>query len=228
MKSSDPFFNPPKTQEVVDPFFNPAKPADPPKPKKDPDPKKKAKKPTDVRDAAVQLAMASLGRVLAGEVQPGKGNRRRPRINLADGLLGDRDYYFFWSLERVGVLYGLDKIGGVDWYDAGAESLVQAQNDDGSWGRRGEVETAFALLFLARSNLVRDLSAKVQKNASNAELRRGGHPPPAMVPETPGVDAPVRPADRPSTTALPKAASPNRRCQTPWQTPMIPRGSRLN
>ena len=107
------------------------------------------------------------------------------------------------------MLYGLDKIGGVDWYDAGAESLVQAQNDDGSWGgQRGEVETAFALLFLARSNLVRDLSAKVQKNASNAELRAGGIPAPAMVPETPGVNAPVRPADRPSTTALPKAASP--------------------
>jgi len=164
-KSNDPFFNPPAN---LTPKESPQK--------EQVEPKKGGRKARgDVRDAAVQLALASLGRV----VGQGKGRDRGAMMLLEDRGLGDRDYYFLWSLERVGVIYGLDKIGGTDWYDFGAEQLVRAQNPDGSWGGKGSgsnVETAFALLFLARSNLVRDLSSKVQKDSANAELRAGAGP----------------------------------------------------
>ncbi|HEV3436777.1 MAG TPA: HEAT repeat domain-containing protein [Gemmata sp.] len=177
-KNEDPFFNPPPTPKPDDPFFNPAKPTPPaPPPAKNPIVAKPPppKHPADVRDQAVQKALASLGAVLAGN-GPVQGRGRGPRFLVNGGVLGDRDLYFLWSVERVGVIYGLEKIGNVDWYDLGAEELVGSQNISGSWGRGGrgaEVDTAFALLFLARSNLVIDLSHKVQRGSSTAELRAG-------------------------------------------------------
>jgi hypothetical protein len=142
------------------------------------EPKKPApKRPADARDAAVQRGFAALAAVLAGNAPQGKG--KGGRVRIGDGILTDRDFYFLWSLERVGVIFGVDKIGGIDWYDFGANELIPAQHANGSWGKGAkgsEVETAFALLFLARSNLVRDLSAKVQKGGLNAELRAGAGP----------------------------------------------------
>jgi hypothetical protein len=178
-KNEDPLFNPPPTSKPDDPFFSPAKPPTPPAPPpaKNPTVVKPAppKQPADLRDQAVQKALASLGAVLAGN-GPVQGRGRGPRFLVNGGALGDRDLYFLWSVERVGVIYGLEKIGNVDWYDLGAEELVGSQNISGSWGRGGrgaEVDTAFALLFLARSNLVIDLSHKVQRGSSTAELRAG-------------------------------------------------------
>src|SRR5439155_25064327 len=162
-----------------------------------------AKKPAapkfvgDQRDRAVEAGLANVGAVLAGEVV-GKGKNAVGR-----GRLGDRDMYFLWSLERVGVIYGLDKIGKIDWYELGSDLLIPAQNRDGSWsgGSHGtEVDTAFALLFLARSNLVRDLSAKVQRDPLNAELRGG----PSPIPEAPGAAAVAgAPAPEPKTGPIP-------------------------
>jgi hypothetical protein len=89
-------------------------------------------------------------------------------------------YYFLWSLERVGVAYGLEKIGGKDWYTWGAAILLANQEDDGSWRgaySQGGPDTCFALLFLRRANLVKDLSASLQgkvKDPSTVELRGGG------------------------------------------------------
>ena len=215
VKSDDPFYNPPTNPKSDDPFFNPAKPANPPD-KKNIEPKKGGPKvPADPRDAAIQYGLASLGAVLTGNAP--QGRRKGARIIIGDGALGDRDYYFLWSLERVGVVFGLDKIGGIDWYDLGAEELVRNQNANGSWGKGGggsEVDTAFALLFLARSNLVRDLSAKVQKSAGNTELRAGAGPavlepdPPPMpmaATPTPVKPAPVTPAP---TTSAPTSDDP--------------------
>ncbi len=65
-------------------------------------------------------------------------------------------YYYLYSLERVGMMYGIKKIGGHDWYLEGALWLVNAQREDGSWLSYGEapiVDTAFALLFLKRAVL---------------------------------------------------------------------------
>ena len=153
-KKPDPKIEP---KEDDNPFF---RPVPKPEPKK-PDPKKPA---ADTKDKAIERALDNLADVL--------GNGRRG----GRGRFGDRDYYFLWSLERVGVVYGLKKIGNIDWYELGTEILIPAQKRDGSWsdgGYSNEVETAFALLFLAKSNLVRDLSAKVQRDPLNGELRGG-------------------------------------------------------
>lgn len=63
-------------------------------------------------------------------------------------------HYYLYSLERVGLLYGIKKIGGHDWFLEGALWLVHNQREDGSWHSYGDmpvVDTAFALLFLKKA-----------------------------------------------------------------------------
>jgi hypothetical protein len=94
--------------------------------------------------------------------------------------VGGRAYYFFWSLERVAVALGLDTINKKDWYAWGAEILLANQQGDGTWqGRYGQsgADTCFALLFLKRANLARDLTASLRgklKDPSEKVLRSGG------------------------------------------------------
>ena len=45
------------------------------------------------------------------------------------------DLYFLWSVERVGVIFDLQKIGGKDWYDWGVDIILANQQPDGSWAR---------------------------------------------------------------------------------------------
>jgi len=66
--------------------------------------------------------------------------------------------YFYWSLERVAVIYGLAQIRGVDWYNWGAERLLKKQRPDGGWGGQDCIDTAFAILFLSRANIAEDLT----------------------------------------------------------------------
>jgi hypothetical protein len=94
-----------------------------------------------------------------------------------------RNLYFMWSLERVGMVYGLNTIGKVDWYDWGASILIKTQNqNNGSWRSDGfhsgsvDNATAFALLFLSRANLASDLSNKLKgkvKDPGTSRLVRG-------------------------------------------------------
>ena len=76
--------------------------------------------------------------------------------------------YFMWSVERVGMLYNRRTIGDKDWYPWGADFLLKKQQADGSWrdggyfGSSPNLDTTFALLFLKRANLAKDLSSKVQ------------------------------------------------------------------
>ena len=78
--------------------------------------------------------------------------------------------YFLWSVERVGVMYNLRTIGDKDWYAWGSEVIRDHQNADGSWsmgnyhGSYPQVDTCFALLFLKRANLAKDLSTKVLRH----------------------------------------------------------------
>ncbi len=78
-----------------------------------------------------------------------------------------RDLYFLWSVERVGVLYDLPTIGRKDWYRWGAEMLVANQKPQGNWADGGYpgtnlvIDTCLALLFLKRGNLVADLTTKL-------------------------------------------------------------------
>ena len=135
-----------------------------------PPPPKKTGKPKpigDDRDVAVQRGLALLGTYLGNSVRAGRGALVLPN--------DDKSLYFLWSLERVCVIYGIEKLGGVDWYEVGADLLVRAQANNGSWnaGHGPEVSTSFALLFLTKANVARDLSNKVQRNPSNNELRAG-------------------------------------------------------
>ncbi len=102
---------------------------------------------------------------------------------------GGKNYYFLWSLERVGVAYGLKTIGDKDWYAFGAEVLVANQQNDGSWHGDFAIcgaDTCFALLFLKRANLTRDLTSSLNKNPAP-------EPPPAAtrpaVPAIPSIQA---------------------------------------
>jgi hypothetical protein len=112
--------------------------------------KKSGKKPSldSGKDAAVRNAFLALGGAVG---QPGRSGD--PGIR--------KGFYFLWSLERVAVLHGLKTVGGKDWYAWGGELLLNSQQSDGSWsGEWGpDVDTCFALLFLQRADLARDLSA---------------------------------------------------------------------
>jgi hypothetical protein len=84
------------------------------------------------------------------------------------GPPGVLNLYFLWSVERVGVLCGVDTIGGTDWYRWGVKLLLPAQRRDGSWLGRGAggypvATTCFALLFLRRSDLLPDLRKELAK-----------------------------------------------------------------
>jgi hypothetical protein len=108
--------------------------------------------------------------------------------NRNGGAPINQDLYFFWSLERVGVIYDIRSIGGVDWYHWGAERLVKGQLPNGEWsgvssskGWRFEanVGTSFAILFLSKANVAADLTAQV---GNGDVVERGGNVPEDLAP----------------------------------------------
>jgi hypothetical protein len=94
-----------------------------------------------------------------------------------------QDAYFLWSLERVGMLLELPTIGEKEWYRWGAESLITNQLATGEfnvkdyddehtrWGSarplKGDrfygpiLKTSFSLLFLKKSNPMKDLTPRL-------------------------------------------------------------------
>ena len=68
--------------------------------------------------------------------------------------------YYLWSVERLSVLLGLEEVGEVDWFNKGADILLKAQKEDGSWpdAQGGISDTSFAILFLRKANLGSDIS----------------------------------------------------------------------
>lgn len=105
-------------------------------------------------DPIAKAALAALGGVLK-------------QADQVRGATINGDLYFFWSLERVGVIYDLDTIGGVNWYDWGSRRLLTMQGPDGQWHGKGKweyhgaVATSFAILFLSRANVADDLTNEV-------------------------------------------------------------------
>ncbi len=90
--------------------------------------------------------------------------------------IGGDSYYFLWSLERVCMAMDLDTLGGKDWYEWGSEILIANQTHDGSWQgsyANYRADTCFALLFLKRANLARDLSARMKGKLDQKALRGG-------------------------------------------------------
>ncbi|MFL5330933.1 MAG: hypothetical protein ACJ8C4_18720 [Gemmataceae bacterium] len=88
------------------------------------------------------------------------------------------DLYFMWSVERVATAYGLESIYGVNWYRIGLLRLRDTQAPNGIWAGsyQPEVDTSFALLFLNRSNLTRDLN-NILNPKQTKELTSGGKNP---------------------------------------------------
>jgi hypothetical protein len=91
-------------------------------------------------------------------------------------LTPDRFFYFLWSLERVGEVYCLKTIGKVDWYAWGSNLLLNSQQPDGGWGtgigvNSRAVDTSFALLFLSRANVAKDLSVVLKGRVSDPGTR---------------------------------------------------------
>jgi uncharacterized protein (TIGR03067 family) len=132
--------------------------------------KEKSRTPRDpAHDRFVRAGLLALGSVIG---QPSNGGDGSPPSFL--------NYYFLWSLERVAVVFGLETIGSKDWYSWGAEFALAHQRSDGSWHggyAEGGVDTSFALLFLRRSNLVRDLAASLRgkvQDPGEVTLRAGG------------------------------------------------------
>lgn len=78
--------------------------------------------------------------------------------------------YFLWSLERVATLYRWRKLDGVDWFEVGATYLMKKQQRAGFWSmdylHGPNVDTAFALLFLAKSNLLGSLQEAIMTDGS--------------------------------------------------------------
>jgi hypothetical protein len=116
-----------------------------------------------LNDAVVQAALNYVGEQLAKWV--------------SDGLQGVHlDYYFFWSVERVAVTYSLSRIGGRPWHELGAAVLLRHQQADGTWSNSHGpgVDTCFALMFLKKANLTRDLSSALLNKPGQPSLRAGG------------------------------------------------------
>jgi hypothetical protein len=134
--------------------------------------------PSSASMTCVGLLALAVGHGLRRDDAPGRASVQDEQIQNAMNALGKRvgkpisngeyDLYFLWSLERVGVLYGLQKIGGGDWYAWGAEFLLGKQSKGGEWkgshyhGASPTLDTCFALLFLKRANFTHDLTTKIE------------------------------------------------------------------
>jgi hypothetical protein len=129
------------------------------------------------RDPSKDKIVVNAFRLLGNWVDAmARGDGKAPRISNASGKF----YYFAWSLERVCVAYGLEKVGKTDWYDWAADILLANQGGDGGWNNgefRGGPDTCFALLVLRRADLVKGLNRALtsqMKGGLESTLRQGG------------------------------------------------------
>jgi hypothetical protein len=126
------------------------------------------------KDPAVRAGLQALGTTIGLPA----AQTKLPVPVIPSGL-GQRIYYFMWSLERVAVAYDLRTIGHKDWYAWGSEILLASQAADGTWQAEygAPVDTCFALLFLRRANLARDLTASLKGKVNDpgeVTLKAGG------------------------------------------------------
>ncbi len=123
------------------------------------DDKKKDEKPDEKKDTPPETAEKSdEGATLLKDPIFAKGLAKAGEFVQG----GDQARYFLWTIERLGVLLGQEKIGGVDWFAKGADILIKTQQADGSWPEahndKGLSQTSFAILFLRKANLGSDIS----------------------------------------------------------------------
>jgi hypothetical protein len=127
--------------------------------------------------------------------------------NMYGGFI-HTDLYCVWSIERVGMIFGLTKNElGVDWFLWGSEHLVKTQRKDGAWeGKYGpDVDTAFGLMFMRRANLVKDLSILMGNKTLSTN---GGKKPPAGSNPPAGSSVGPKIVDTPKIVDNPKPVLP--------------------
>lgn len=95
-----------------------------------------------------------------------------PRFVAENDTTGFRSYYYY-SLERMGALANLNRIGDADWFDVCADFLIDQQQESGSWRLSTHmpdegIDTAFVVLFLTRS------TAKILKRTIAPDPIGGG------------------------------------------------------
>jgi hypothetical protein len=174
------------------PFDNPTKPAS----------DKPSTLPATPSRASIDAALLALGRLIQN-THPTTGGGLSQHVGHGD------IYYVCWSVERVAVAYGLDTIGNQDWYEWGCGYLLPQQGQDGAFGsgKYGpEVATAFAILFLSRSNYVSDLTKRLGgsvRDPKNRELRGGGANSPLLTPKRNPED------DGPAGSVIPGSTGPD-------------------
>src|SRR5262249_47786586 len=121
-----------------------------------------------------------LGDVIQNPDPPALNPDSSPRSVVRRNVIQPKGFYFLWSLERVAMAYGLDTIGGHDWYTWGSQLLIANQGQDGSWQGQypeGGADTAFSLLFLKHANLAGDLTNLLRgrtRDPGSRELKAGG------------------------------------------------------
>src|SRR5262249_4716898 len=123
-------------------------------------------------DPSVRAGLLALGTAIGQRIDP----RQKGQLGRVLGM--QKGYYYLWSVERVAVAYNLKTIGNKDWYGWGAGLLLASQNANGTWdGEPGyDVDTCFALLFLRRVNLAKDLTQCLNgvKDPGEVKLSAGG------------------------------------------------------
>jgi uncharacterized membrane protein YgcG len=144
-----------------------------------------------VQDRRVANGFAALSRLIG---HPAGRMQQLPQTNL----------YMLWSIERVAVLYSLPEVGGKDWYRWGAEMLVANQaaagnwTNGGYWGSAEPLDTSFALLFLKRANLAKDLTSRLPIDPKELDRDVADKLGPISGSKQPAPDQgdPVKPADK--------------------------------
>src|SRR5262249_26095513 len=94
------------------------------------------KVPDLTKDKAIQVGLLALSTTM--DAPPPENPRPGPPSgppNLGSGGFNagprtGRIYYFLWSLERVAVTFGLEKIADKDWYAWGCDFLLRSQGSD--------------------------------------------------------------------------------------------------
>lgn len=119
-------------------------------------------------DRAVAAGLAFLNKRYNQTVDEVQHMRNDP----GSGLDQQNNWCFaLWCVEQVAAAYSLEKIGGVDWYEAAAENLVAKQKPNGTWpGSFRLADTCFALLVLRRANLSPDVTALLKGRSPPRKL----------------------------------------------------------
>jgi hypothetical protein len=97
------------------------------------------------------------------------------------------DYYECYGIERAGVLAGVERMAGLDWYAAGVPQILAAQTGNGAWngpyggagpdrGKRAGavasdvIDTCFALLFLKKGTTPVRMGAVVTRLGGDVDI----------------------------------------------------------